>query len=166
MSRTPRTTTTTTFLFAIVLTIGASSASAQDTPPTTEETDTATGYDLTNPYDVASMVVQALKDRDWETMATHHDNPDDILLLQADPALFEERVAGWRLEAIEGATVPITELRWVRNSDNRVWAFMGDINAEDVAVLRLERTDTGWAWEDVNSLSREVWETALPVEGF
>ena len=165
MSRTSRTKTT-PFLFAIALTIGAFSASAQDTPLTTEETDAATAYDFTNPYDVASMVVQALKDRDWQTMATHHDNPDDILLLQVDPALFEERVAGWRLEAIEGATVPITELRWVRNSDNRVWALMGDINPEEVAVLRLERTDTGWAWEDVNSLSREVWDGALNVEGF
>lgn len=164
MSRTSR--TAVTFVFAIALTTGASNASGQDTPPTAEETDSATGYDFTNPYDMASMVVQALKDRDWQTMATHHDNPDDILLLQEDPALFEERVAGWRLEAIEAAPVPITELRWVRNSDNRVWAFMDDINAEEVAVLRLERTETGWAWEDVNSLSREVWESALHVEGF
>lgn len=123
-------------------------------------------YDPGNPYDVATQIVQALKDRDFETLAALAEDPDDILELQANPAEFEETIEGWLGVAIETAVLPITDVRWVTDSDRRVMAYMADIDGEELAVLSMERDGSSWVWDNIQSTDLHIWEAAMNVEGF
>jgi hypothetical protein len=143
-------------------------ASRVQAQPTTEPTEEVS-VDRDNPYQMANLILDALRNQDWATLqsACTPVNVELFSSLVADPSGAERLMSGWRWEAVLAAPEQLSELRWSPHGREHraIWAFLHEMSDTEVAVLVLESHDDGWVFEDINSPPKAAWEAALEVEG-
>lgn len=137
---------------------------AQTVPLGPPPSQPASEIDATDPFGVATAVVQALVSDDLQSACAHHRDPETCTALSVSPERFAELVSPLARAALDAASTPLGEIRWVEDSDERAMALLG-MDAEGFAnVLSLEWRDDRWTWDECRSMPGAAFLELAAVE--